>query len=286
MAIAQRPDRGRLRDAARHQPPRPLRAHRPAAARCCARRRRRASSPCRAPPTRSARIDFDDLMGERSYGRWKAYGQSKLANLLFAGELAAARRRPAAVASPRTPATPTPTCSRARACGSSRRSCGSATGSCAERRAGRLAAAVRRDDARRAGRRLLRARTCWSCAATRHDSRARRPVTAPRRRAVGRSEELTGVAYALAAGLRSAPAGPAGACRSPTPTARRLAAAGRPARPGHEDRTARSVRRGCATGLASSRDPRQRHPPPGYAEGRALAGGPASARAGSSPCAW
>lgn len=34
------------------------------------------------------RIDFDDLMGERSYDRWRAYGQSKLANLLFARGLA------------------------------------------------------------------------------------------------------------------------------------------------------------------------------------------------------
>ncbi len=33
------------------------------------------------------RIDFDDLMGERSYGKWSAYNQSKLANLLFAYEL-------------------------------------------------------------------------------------------------------------------------------------------------------------------------------------------------------
>ena len=33
------------------------------------------------------RIDFDDLMGERSYGKWSAYSQSKLANLLFAYEL-------------------------------------------------------------------------------------------------------------------------------------------------------------------------------------------------------
>jgi NAD(P)-dependent dehydrogenase (short-subunit alcohol dehydrogenase family) len=33
------------------------------------------------------RIRFDDLMGERSYGRWSAYGQSKLANLLFVREL-------------------------------------------------------------------------------------------------------------------------------------------------------------------------------------------------------
>ena len=32
-------------------------------------------------------IDFEDLQGERSYGRWAAYGRSKLANLLFAFEL-------------------------------------------------------------------------------------------------------------------------------------------------------------------------------------------------------
>ncbi len=36
---------------------------------------------------KAGRIDLDDLMGERSYGRWSAYGQSKLANLLFAREL-------------------------------------------------------------------------------------------------------------------------------------------------------------------------------------------------------
>ena len=34
------------------------------------------------------RMHFDDLQGERRYGRWRAYGQSKLANLLFASELA------------------------------------------------------------------------------------------------------------------------------------------------------------------------------------------------------
>lgn len=34
------------------------------------------------------RIAFDDLMGERRYGGWKAYGQSKLANILFTRELA------------------------------------------------------------------------------------------------------------------------------------------------------------------------------------------------------
>jgi NAD(P)-dependent dehydrogenase (short-subunit alcohol dehydrogenase family) len=33
------------------------------------------------------RIKFDNLQGERHYQRWLAYGQSKLANLLFAFEL-------------------------------------------------------------------------------------------------------------------------------------------------------------------------------------------------------
>jgi NAD(P)-dependent dehydrogenase (short-subunit alcohol dehydrogenase family) len=36
---------------------------------------------------RMGRIAFDDLGGERRYGRWRAYSQSKLANLLFALEL-------------------------------------------------------------------------------------------------------------------------------------------------------------------------------------------------------
>jgi NAD(P)-dependent dehydrogenase (short-subunit alcohol dehydrogenase family) len=36
---------------------------------------------------RMGRIDFDDLQGEHRYRRWGAYGQSKLANLLFALEL-------------------------------------------------------------------------------------------------------------------------------------------------------------------------------------------------------
>jgi NAD(P)-dependent dehydrogenase (short-subunit alcohol dehydrogenase family) len=34
------------------------------------------------------RIDFDDLQGERGYSMWKAYQQSKLANVLFTRELA------------------------------------------------------------------------------------------------------------------------------------------------------------------------------------------------------
>jgi NAD(P)-dependent dehydrogenase (short-subunit alcohol dehydrogenase family) len=36
---------------------------------------------------RFGRIRFDDLQWERSYGRWRAYGQSKMANVLFGLEL-------------------------------------------------------------------------------------------------------------------------------------------------------------------------------------------------------
>jgi len=36
----------------------------------------------------NAGIEFDNLSGARRYGAWRAYGQSKLANLLFAKELA------------------------------------------------------------------------------------------------------------------------------------------------------------------------------------------------------
>lgn len=39
------------------------------------------------------RIDFDDLMGERRYDKWRAYCQSKLANLLFMYELDRRLRR-------------------------------------------------------------------------------------------------------------------------------------------------------------------------------------------------
>jgi len=45
---------------------------------------------------RMGRIRFDDLMGERRYDPWGAYGQSKLANLLFTLELSKrlAQKRP------------------------------------------------------------------------------------------------------------------------------------------------------------------------------------------------
>ena len=39
------------------------------------------------------RIDFDDLMGERRYQKWRAYSASKLANLVFALELDRRLRR-------------------------------------------------------------------------------------------------------------------------------------------------------------------------------------------------
>jgi NAD(P)-dependent dehydrogenase (short-subunit alcohol dehydrogenase family) len=46
---------------------------------------------------RTGRINFDNLQGERNYQRWLAYGQSKLANLLFMMEL---QRRLTASGSP------------------------------------------------------------------------------------------------------------------------------------------------------------------------------------------
>jgi NAD(P)-dependent dehydrogenase (short-subunit alcohol dehydrogenase family) len=46
---------------------------------------------------RIGRMNFDDLMGARRYRAWPAYGQSKLANLLFTGEL---QRRAAAAQLP------------------------------------------------------------------------------------------------------------------------------------------------------------------------------------------
>ncbi len=55
--------------------------------------RLQASSPARIVTTasgahRHARIPFDDLNAERSYGGLRRYGQSKLANILFTAELA------------------------------------------------------------------------------------------------------------------------------------------------------------------------------------------------------
>jgi NAD(P)-dependent dehydrogenase (short-subunit alcohol dehydrogenase family) len=46
---------------------------------------------------RIGKIDFDDLQGERRYNNWRAYGQSKLANLMFCFEL---QRRATAAGAP------------------------------------------------------------------------------------------------------------------------------------------------------------------------------------------
>ena len=53
----------------------------------------RASAPARVVNVASAahgrgRIDFDDLESRKSYGGWRAYSQSKLANIMFTYELA------------------------------------------------------------------------------------------------------------------------------------------------------------------------------------------------------
>jgi NAD(P)-dependent dehydrogenase (short-subunit alcohol dehydrogenase family) len=57
------------------------------------RERLEASSPSRivtvaSDAHRGAKIDFDDPFGERGYSGWRAYAQSKLANILFTRELA------------------------------------------------------------------------------------------------------------------------------------------------------------------------------------------------------
>ena len=87
MAIPHRKHRRRLRDAARHQPPRPLRADRAAAgapARHAARARRQREqlgAPARARSTSTI------SSSSAATASGSAYSQSKLANLLFAFEL-------------------------------------------------------------------------------------------------------------------------------------------------------------------------------------------------------
>ena len=66
------------------------------------------------PPHRRRSTSTTSTGSAGRYRRWRAYGQSKLANLLFTARAAAPARRPPARRSsrpPPTPATPRPTCS-------------------------------------------------------------------------------------------------------------------------------------------------------------------------------
>ena len=80
-------DRRRLRAPVRHQPPRPLRAHRPAARR--ARRGRRLAGGHRLQPRAPARASSTSTTcsRERGYSPRSAYQQSKFANAVFGLEL-------------------------------------------------------------------------------------------------------------------------------------------------------------------------------------------------------
>ena len=80
---AARPHRRRLRAAVRHQPPRALRAHEPAAAADHA-TASWSSPPAPTAPPRSTSTTSTPSAATSGY---RAYGQTKLANLLFASEL-------------------------------------------------------------------------------------------------------------------------------------------------------------------------------------------------------
>ncbi len=67
---------------------------------------------------RIGRIHFDDLQGARRYNNWLAYGQSKLANLLFCFEL---QRRAVAAGTPLLSASRRTRATRGRTCSSRRR---------------------------------------------------------------------------------------------------------------------------------------------------------------------
>ena len=84
---AQAAHRRRVRDAVRHQPSRPFRADRAVAGEPAAGPRLASGDGQQLGHRLRAAIDFDDLQSEQHYDRFAAYGQSKLANLLFTYEL-------------------------------------------------------------------------------------------------------------------------------------------------------------------------------------------------------
>ena len=81
-------ERRRHREDVRPQPPFVFRADESACCRCSSRARRPGSSTSRPMPTRVCPFNFDDIQFKQKYSGWKAYQQSKLANILFTYELA------------------------------------------------------------------------------------------------------------------------------------------------------------------------------------------------------
>ena len=180
MAVPQRPHRGRLRDAVRHQPPRPLRADQPAAAA----RHATASSPCPPARTGSARSTSTTSTGSAAATRAGAPTGSRSSPTCSSSLELQRRLTPRARASarsPRTPATPPPTSSTARngrehADGPRKPRARPEPGD------GRPAHAVRRD-AGPAGRHATSGPTAWpSSAGTRRSSGAAAPRATPRPR--------------------------------------------------------------------------------------------------------
>ena len=83
MAVPYAQTDGRVREPDRHQPPRPFRADEPAAA-----QDHRPGGDGVVDVALMGHVNLKDLNWKsRPYSAWRAYGQSKLANLLFTSEL-------------------------------------------------------------------------------------------------------------------------------------------------------------------------------------------------------
>jgi protochlorophyllide reductase len=152
-------------------------------------------------------INFDDLMGAGEYGRWSAYGQSKLANVFFTYEL---NKRLAAAGHDTISNTSHPGLVMGNLQSNSLEQSGSSlmerilygiacTADRPGHQHGRAAAAVRQHGGSRPKGASSTGRKRSTCAATRRKKRpTRRPTTAAAlRRFWEMSEELTGVKYPL-----------------------------------------------------------------------------------------
>ncbi len=83
MGIPRAAHRRRLRDAVRRRPPRPLRAHRPAAAGAAAAPAARVVTVTSTAHHMGRAVNPDNPNLDGRYGPWRAYGQAKLANFHF-----------------------------------------------------------------------------------------------------------------------------------------------------------------------------------------------------------